>query len=81
MFLSKRSAHIGCCIPVVTTIIADLEVTNKDHGVKTMKRGLKEAMETRFKPLEFNEKYTIATFLDPRYKHKFFRYVYIVSED
>ena len=73
--MSMKTAHIGCCIPVVTTIIADLEVTHQDMGVKTMKRGLKEAMETRFFSLEFNDRYTVATFLDPRYKDKFFRYV------
>ena len=44
-----------------------------------MKRGLKEAMEEKFKDLEYNEKFTIATFLDPRFKHKFFRYELIIQ--
>ena len=73
--MSKRSSHIGCCIPVVTTIIADLAISHNDLGIKTMKRDLKKAMEDRFQFIEYDEKYTIATFLDPRFKWKFFRYV------
>ena len=78
-YLSNRSTHIGCSIPVVTTIIADLKVTNKDFGIMAMKRGLKEAMEEKFKEMEYNEKFTIATFLDPRFKHKFFRYELLIQ--
>ena len=73
--MSQKNCHIGYSIPVVTAIIADLEVTNADHGVMTMKRGLRNSMVEKFNHMEYNETYTIATFLDPRFKWKFFRYV------
>ena len=65
----------------MTTIIADLKVTNKDFGIMAMKRGLKEAMEEKFKDMEYNEKFNIATFLDPRFKWKFFRYCWSFDSD
>ena len=47
--LSHRDASISMVIPIVTSIISDLEEeTDQDVGVKGMKRDLKKAMETRF---------------------------------
>ena len=73
--MSQKDAHLGFCIPVVTAIITDLEVTDKDHGVMKMKRDLKDAMVNKFHYMEYDENYTLATFLDPRFKWRFFRYV------
>ena len=71
--LSKFDASISTVIPFVTAIIKDLECTPADHGVMTWKRALKKNIETRFSDIESNTHYTIATMLDSRYKHFFYR--------
>ena len=71
--LSSNESSISCAIPIVTTIIKSLSTSSVDHGVMGMKRALKNAMDDRFQAIETKEEFAIATILDPRYKHHFFR--------
>ena len=45
----------------------------KSKGVSRMTETLMKEMNDRFENLENDDSYTIATFLDPRYKTKFFK--------
>ena len=61
LMLSKKDASISMVIPLVTVIIHQLKVTPKskaDHGVKALKRGLSEAMSTRFADIESSNYYS-----------------------
>ena len=71
--LSKQDASISTVIPFVTMIIKSLEDTEEDRGVLTWKRALKKNIETRFSEIESQKHYTMATILDSRYKHFFYR--------
>ena len=71
--LSKADATISQVIPIVTTIMKELEVNGCDFGVKTTKRSLLDGMNERFKGIEFREKCAYATVLDTRYKGYVFR--------
>ncbi len=71
--LSGRESCISSCIPIVTTIIQSLETPTGDDDMITMKQAMKSAMEERFKKMEQTPHYSIATLLDPRFKHYFFR--------
>ena len=44
---------------------------DEDHGVKGLKRSLKASMEARFSAVEAYEHFTIASFLDVKYKDQF----------
>ena len=59
-------------VTTITTIIESLEVGNEDHGVKGLKRSLKASMEARISAVEAYEYFTIASFLDVKYKDQFF---------
>jgi hypothetical protein len=71
--LSGSDTCISSCIPIVTTIIKSLEIPTGDNEMMEMKRALKKSMEARFSDLETTDHYSVATLLDPRYKHYFFR--------
>ena len=71
--LSSRNASISQAIFIVTVIIEKLKVTLADHGVKQLKKALKEGMEQRFSDMEDQDIYALSTYLDPRYKGFFFR--------
>ena len=72
--LSSWDETISQSIVVVTTISTGLNESNRDdHGVKKFKKILLKAMDERFGSYEENEHYTLATFLDPRYRGYFFR--------
>ena len=71
--LSSSKASISQAIFIVTMIMEKLKVTLADHGVKQLKRALKDGMEQRFASMEDQEMYSLATFLDPRYKGFMFR--------
>ena len=47
-------------------------MANEDHGVKGLKRSLKASMEARISAVEAYEYFTIASFLDVKYKDQFF---------
>ena len=70
--LSNHDASISMTIPTIT-IIDSLQVGDEDHGVKGLKRSLKASMEARFSAVEAYEHFTIASFLDVKYKDQFFR--------
>ena len=69
--LSNHDASISMTIPTIT-IIDSLEVGDEDHGVKGLKRSLKASMEARISAVEAYEYFTIASFLDVKYKDQFF---------
>mgnify|MGYP001208981527 CR=1 FL=1 len=71
--LSCKSASISLTIPIVTIIIKQLETGKNDFGVKTLKRDLRDAMEVRFGDIEDQDKYTLSTFLDCRFKGLLYR--------
>jgi len=75
--LSLSEASVSMSIPIISTIMHQLRAVPRrsriDAGVKTLKRGMISAMQARFDDYEENERYTMATFLDPRYKGCFFR--------
>ena len=71
--LSNKSASISLTIPIVTIIMKQMEALKNDFGVKTLKRDLHNAMEVRFGDIEEDDKYTLSTFLDPRFKGLLFR--------
>ena len=71
--LSTKKASISQAIFIVRLIMEKLSVTLQDHGVKQLKRALKDGMEQRFSGMEDLEMYALATFLDPRYKGFMFR--------
>ena len=70
--LSNSQACISSFIPVITSIIKNLE-TGQDHGVKTYRKNLKGAMETRFANAENEKVLVVSAFLDPRYKECYYR--------
>ena len=70
--LSNSQACISSFIPVITTIIKNLE-TGQEHGVKTYRKNLKGSMEIRFASVENEKVLIVSTFLDPRYKDCYFR--------
>ncbi|RXN39558.1 zinc finger BED domain-containing 4-like protein [Labeo rohita] len=45
---------------------------DEDHGIKTMKSTLLDALQRRFSNMEQNPLYCIASLLDPRYKDRFY---------
>ena len=47
--------------------------SNPYFGVKTLKRSMAEAMESRFDIFEHTDEYILATFLDPRFRVWFYR--------
>ena len=73
--LSAHDASISMVIPFVTSIICSLENEDprEEHGVLTLKRDLKTAMETRFGDIENIDDYIVATLLDSKYKGNFYR--------
>lgn len=72
-WLSFHDASISMVVPIVTSITESLKTTSADHGVITMKRALMEAMNRRFAHVEEDEHYTIASFLDIKYRGHFFQ--------
>ena len=72
-WLSDHDASINMVIPIVTSITLSLETSSADRGVITMKRALKDSMARRFGNVETFEHYTIATFLDAKYRDHFFQ--------
>ena len=73
--LQLKDSNISCFVPIVTTIINELkDVKETDDGIKTMKKNLLENMNKRFGEIENQDNLVLATYLNPRYKHLFFRY-------
>ena len=74
-WLSDHDASISMVVPIVTSINVSLETSSADRGVITMKKALRASMDLdrRFGNVEAIEHYTIATFLDAKYRDHFFQ--------
>ncbi|XP_016369499.1 zinc finger BED domain-containing protein 4-like [Sinocyclocheilus rhinocerous] len=71
--VSSSDALASDVIPAVTVLQRLLlKQMNEDHGIKTMKSTLLDALQRRFSNMEQNPLYCIASLLDPRYKDQFF---------
>ena len=70
--LSNSQACISSFIPVITSIIMNLE-SGQEHGVKTYRKNLKTSMEKRFANVEDEKVLVVSAFLDPKYKDCYFR--------
>ena len=64
-------------IPLVSTLKVVLTIVIKSKGVSRMTEALMKEMNDRFENLENDDAYTIATFLDPRYKIKFSSHLFL----
>ena len=71
--LSYHDASISLGIPIITSIMRSLNVTDADHGVKTMKRALMENLAKRFSGMEEDYDYAVSTMLDCKFKKYFYR--------
>ena len=69
---SGNYATAGVIIPVVNSIIRSLEIFDSDAGVMRMKREMLKSLKDRYKHMESNEYYALATLLDPRFKQRVF---------
>ena len=74
--LTKTKSSAESClsdvIPLVSTLKVVLTIVIKSKGVSRMTETLMKEMNDSFENLENDDDYTIATFLDPRYKTNFF---------
>lgn len=70
-YVSSATVCISETYPLLAGLKTRLQTAEDDHGVKTMKAALLEALSTRF-PIDYKPIYTIATVLDPRFKTRFF---------
>ncbi|XP_039602103.1 zinc finger BED domain-containing protein 4-like [Polypterus senegalus] len=68
-------------IPIVCVLKRVLSRRNEsDEGIRTMKITLLEAVNRRFKDVESEPLYAVATLLDPRYKDRYFTSVEISNQ-
>lgn len=71
--ISKATATAADVIPSVQALTRLLKQTvPTDHGVKTSKDTLMNAIQTRFGHIEAEPLYYLGTLLDPRYKNRYF---------
>jgi hypothetical protein len=72
--LSFRSSSLSQVTPLIKSLKNLLEPKNNDdyEGVKGMLATIRSEINRRFEGLEVNFLYSVATYLDPRYKGKFF---------
>ena len=70
--ISADTTSISVIIQFLRIIRKTLDDHHQDSGIRTMKSEMKKSLEKRFAGVERNEKLTIATILDPRFKNKFF---------
>ena len=69
---SRNYATAGVIIPVVNSIMRSLEISDSDAGVTRMKREMLKSLKDRYRHMESNECYSLATLLDPRFKQRVF---------
>ena len=69
---SGNYATAGVVIRVVNSIIRSLEITDGDAGIMKLKREMIKSLKDRYRYMESNDYYTIATLLDPRFKQRVF---------
>ncbi|XP_052393278.1 zinc finger BED domain-containing protein 4-like [Carassius gibelio] len=71
--ISSSTSSAAEVIPSVTVLKRLLARENEgDTGIKTMKTTLLEAVQKRFKTIENEPLYAVATLLDPRFKDRYF---------
>nr|XP_043897683.1 zinc finger BED domain-containing protein 4-like [Solea senegalensis] len=71
--ISSSTSSAAEVIPSVTVLKRLLARENQgDTGIKTMKTTLLEAVQKRFKTIENEPLYAVATLLDPRFKDRYF---------
>ncbi|RXN15512.1 zinc finger BED domain-containing 4-like protein [Labeo rohita] len=71
--ISSAQASVAEVIPLIAALKRLLgKEAETDHGVKTAKKTLLEAVNKRFQDIESNPLYGIATILDPRFKDHYF---------
>lgn len=71
--ISSAKASAAEVIPLIAALKRLLgKEVETDHGVKTAKKTLLEAVNKRFQDTESNPLYCIATILDPRFKEHYF---------
>lgn len=71
--VSSSEASAADVIPSVTALRRLLsKQADTDHGVKTTKTSLLEAVNRRFDQIQYDPMFCIATYLDPRYKDRYF---------
>lgn len=72
--MSSSTSSAAEVIPSVTVLKRLLSRENEeDTGIKTMKTTLLEAVQKRFKTIENEPLYAVATLLDPRFNSYFFK--------
>ena len=69
---SGNYSTAGVIIPVVNSIMRSLEISDSDAGVMRMKREMLKSLKDRYRHMESNEYYSLATLLDPRFKQRVF---------
>lgn len=73
--ISSSVASISEVIPNVTTLLKYLARANIfSENISAMRLSLISGLKVRFKELEINENYFLATLLDPRYRMQFFTF-------
>ncbi|CAL9697568.1 unnamed protein product [Knipowitschia caucasica] len=71
--ISKATATAADVIPAIQALKRLLEkAVPTDHGVKTSKSTLLDAIKTRFDRIDAEPLYLFATILDPRYEDRYF---------
>jgi len=70
--ISADLASVSIIIPYLRILIRALEKNTDDSGIRTMKSGLLHSLRVRFTGIEEKKQLSLATFLDPRFKDKFF---------
>lgn len=70
--ISAEKSTIADIIPALVCIRKCLAQTGDSYGIGSFKEALEKGLEERCKNLVFNKNYSIATFIDPRYKNVFF---------
>jgi hypothetical protein len=71
--ISSAKASAADVIPSLAALMRLLKKeVETDHGVKTMKTALSEALDRRFSQTDTDPLFCIASVLDPRYKDNFF---------
>jgi len=70
--ISADAAAISVIIPFVKLLSKTFNDHQDDHGIREMKSEMNLSLKRRFEEIEDNEKLTVATLVDPRFKEKFF---------
>ena len=71
--ISTEAASTSLIIPFIQAFRLTLEKhDDSDRGIRTMKADILASLNRRYENIETNTTLTVATFLDPHFKDKFF---------